>query len=62
MKCKDKANTKHLKIVETKNERIMISLNCEIRGSKKARFIREKEVEGLLSMIGKIPVLSKSLR
>ena len=40
----------------------MISLNCEIRGSKKARFIREKEVEGLLSMIGKIPVLSKSLR
>ena len=62
MKCKDKANSKHLKIVETKNERIMISLNCEIRGSKKARFIREKEVERLLSMIGKIPVLSKSLR
>ena len=40
----------------------MISLNCEIRGSKKARLIREKEVEGLLGMIGKISVLSKSLR
>ena len=39
----------------------MLLSKCEVYDSKKLRFIKEQELEGLLSMIGKIPVLGKLL-
>ena len=35
----------------------MILSNCVVCGNKKLRFIKEQEAKGLLSLIGKIPLL-----
>ena len=39
----------------------MLSSKRELCDSKKFRFIKEEEAEGLLDMIGKIPILGQLL-
>ena len=39
-------------MVKTKNGRLALSSNCVFCGSKKSRFIKEQEAEGLLSNLG----------
>ena len=64
LKCRK--NTKNIdsKMVKTKNGRLASSSKCIICGSKKSRFIKEQEAEGLLSTVGiktplsKIPLLN----
>ena len=43
--------SKLLKVAKTKNERIMLLSKCAVSGSKKSRFIKEQEVNGLLSLV-----------
>ena len=63
LKCrKDKKNI-DAKMIKTKNGRLMLSSKCAISGSKKSRFLKEQEAEGLLSNLGiktplgKIPII-----
>ena len=51
-------------MIKTKNGRLALSSKCVVCGSKKSRFIKEQEAEGLLSNLGiktplrKIPLLN----
>ena len=64
-----KRNTKNIdsKMLETKNDRLMLSSKCAICGSKKSRFMKEQESKGFLNNIGlktpisKIPILDDVL-
>ena len=66
LKCKEeeKTKTKDAKMIKTKNGRLALSSKCAVCGSKKSRFIKEQEAEGLLSNLGiktprnKIPLLN----
>ena len=55
------------KVSKTTNNRTMILSNCRICGSKKSRFIKNKEAKGLLSNLGikttliKVPILGDIL-
>ena len=62
---KYKKNTKNIdaKMMKTKNGRFMLSSKCAACGSKKSKFMKEQEAEGLLSNLGickmcKIPLLN----
>ena len=54
-------------MIETKNGRLILSSKCAICDSKKSRFIKKQEAEGLLSNLGiktplsKIPLLGDLL-
>ena len=39
-------------MIETKNGRLVLSSKCAVSGSKKPRFMKEEEAEGLLSNLG----------
>ena len=64
LKCR--RNTKNIdaKMIKTKNGRLVLSSKCAVYGSKKSRFVKEQEAEGLLSSLGiktplsKIPLLN----
>ena len=59
LKCrKDKKNI-DAKMIKTKNGRLMLSSKCAISGSKKSRFRKEQEAEGLLSNLGTKTPLGK---
>ena len=60
LKCK--RNTKNIdaKIIKTKNGRLDLSSKCVVCGSKKLRFMKEQEAEGLFSDLGIKSVLSKT--
>ena len=51
-------------MVKTTNGKIALSSKCAVCGSKKSKFVKEQEVEGLLSNLGirtplsKIPLLN----
>ena len=51
---KYKIDTKNVnsKVLKIKNGRPMLSSKCAVCGSKKSRFIKEQEAEGLLSSLG----------
>ena len=55
-----------LKIVRTKNNRLVMQSTCSVCGIKKPRFVKEQEAKGLLSNSGiktplsKIPLLNVS--
>ena len=49
LECRKNTESKNSK---TKNGRIMLLSKCAMCGSKKARFIKEKEASGLLSSLG----------
>ena len=59
LKCRKNTENKNLRVVNTKNRRIMLLSNHEICNSKKPRIINEQEAIGLLSMISKTPLLGK---
>ena len=51
-------------MVKTKNGRLVLSSKCTVCGSKKLKFMKKQETEGLLSNLGiktplsKIPLLN----
>ena len=45
--------------MKTKNGRFLLSLKCSICGSKKSKFMKEQEAEGLLSNLEIKTPLSK---
>ena len=47
LKCRKNKKNKKVKMVKTKNGRLALSSKCAVCGSKKSRFINEKESEGL---------------
>ena len=46
-------------MIRTKNAGLALSPKCAVCGSKKSRFMKEQEVEGLLSNLGIKTSLSK---
>ena len=63
LKCKKNTENIDAKMIKTKNGRFMLSSKCAVCGSKKSKFMKEQEAEGLLSNLGirtpssKIPLL-----
>ena len=51
LKCREKIDSKNLKVVKTKIGRIMIISNCVVCNSTKSRFIKEQEASRLLSSL-----------
>ena len=64
LKCKKDAANTDLKMVKTKNNRLLMQSKCSVCGTKKSRFVREQDAKGLLSNLGiktplsKIPLLN----
>ena len=60
LKCRKSSESKNLKVVKTKNGRIMLLSKCEVSDSKKSKLIKELEASGLLGSLGiktpKIPL------
>ena len=60
---KDTANIDP-KMVNTKNNRLLIQSKCSVCGTKKSRFVKKQDAKGLLSNLGiktplsKIPLLN----
>ena len=52
LSCRKNTENREPKVVETKNNRLMILSNCAICDNKKSRFIKEQEAKGLLSNSG----------
>ena len=48
-------------VPRTKNRRMMILSKCEVRDSKKSKFIKEQEASELLSSLGIKTILSEIL-
>ena len=59
LKCRKNTERKNLRVVKTKNERIMILSNSAVCGIKNSWFIREQEASGILNSIGLGAPLSK---
>ena len=63
LKCKKNTESITPKVLKTTNGKTMILSKCAICGSKKSKFIKEQQAEGLLSNLGirtplnKIPLL-----
>ena len=51
LKFRRNFKSKNPKAVKTKNWRIMLSSNCAVCGSKKSRFIKDQEANGLLKSL-----------
>ena len=64
LKCKRNTKNIDVKMIKTKNGRLNLLSKCGVCGSKKSRFMKEQEAEGLLSNLGikrplsRIPVLN----
>ena len=64
LKCKKDTENIDLKIVRTKNNRLLMQSKCSNCKNKKSRFVKEQEAKGLLSNLGiktplsKIPLLN----
>ena len=67
LRCRKNTESKNLKVVKTKNGRIMLLLKCAVCDSKKSKFIKGQEAIGLLSSLeiktplSKIPLLGSLL-
>ena len=63
LKCWQNTDSKNLKVVKTKNGRIMLLSKCSVSNSKKLKFFKEQEAKGLLSKLTVIkdPILSDLL-
>ena len=63
LKCKTNTSNIDPKMVKTKNNRLLRQSKCSVCGTKKSRFVKEKDAKGLLSNLGiktllrKIPLL-----
>ena len=47
LKCRKNTESKILKVIRTKNRRIMLLSKCAVCDSKKSKFIKEQESGGL---------------
>ena len=67
LKCKKNTESINPKVLKTRNGKIIILSKCAICSSKKSKFIKEQQANGLLSNLGlrtplnKIPVLGDIL-
>ena len=67
LKCRKDTENIDPKVSKTSNNRIMILSKCAICGSKKSRFIKNREAKGFLSNLGirtsisKVPTLGNIL-
>ena len=67
LKCKKNTENINPQILSTSNGKAMIRSNCAICDSKKSRFIKNQEAQGLLSKLGikkplsKVPILGDIL-
>ena len=67
LKCRKNTENIDPKVSPSSNGRVMILSKCAICGSKKSRFIKNQEAEGLLSKLGiktplsKVPILGDIL-
>ena len=59
LKCKRNTGNEDAKMIKPKNGRVILSLKSAACGSKKSRFMKEEEAEGLLSDLGIKTTLSK---
>ena len=50
-KCKRNTKNIDVKMLKTENGRLMLSSECALCGSKKSRFMKEQEAEGLYVLI-----------
>ena len=57
--CRDYTKSINPKIVRNRQNRLMIQSNCATCGSKKSRFIKERQAIGILSNLGIKTPLSK---
>ena len=60
LKCRKNTESKILKVVRTKNGRIMLLSKCVLCDGKKSKLIKKKEAGGLLSSLGVKAPLSKT--
>ena len=51
-KCRKNTESKNQKVAKTKNGRIMLLSKCAVCDSKKSKFSKEQEANGLLSSLG----------
>ena len=51
LKCRKNTESKNSKVVMTKNGRIMFLLKFSVCNSKKSKFLKVEEAEGLLSSL-----------
>ena len=58
-KVQEKYKEYRCKMMKTKNRRFVLSSKCAICGSKRSKFMKEQEAEGLLSNLGVKTPLSK---
>ena len=49
MKCRKNTQSKNLKVVKTKNGRIMLLSRCAVRDSKKSKFSKSQEAKRIIS-------------
>ena len=67
LKCKKNTKNIDAKMLKAKNGRLNLLSKCAVCGSKKSRFMKEKEAKGLLSNLGirtplrKVPLLGNIL-
>ena len=60
LKCRKSSESKNLKVVNTKNGRIMLLSKCEVCDSK-SKFAKKQQAGGFLSSSGIKTPLSKTL-
>ena len=64
LKCKTNTDNIDPKMFKTKNNRLLMQSKCSVCGTKKSRFVKKQDAEGLLSNLGiktpssKIPLLN----
>ena len=51
LKCRKNIESKNLKVLKTKNGKIMLLSNCTVCDDKKLNSIKEKEARELLSIL-----------
>ena len=61
-KCRKNTESKNLKVLKTKNGRIMLLSKCAVCNKKKLKFIKEQEASRLLSSLSIKAPLSKRCR
>ena len=59
MKCRKNTESKNSKVAKTKIERIILLSKCAVCDSKKSKFIKQQEANGLLSSLEIKTPLSK---
>ena len=65
LKCRKDTENINPRVSKTSNSRTMVLSKCAICGSKKSRFIKNQEAQGLLSKLkaslSKVPILGDIL-